>query len=327
MLNRLLLIVLGYSLCVVSHAAEHPLTDKIYQVTSNQFVDLEQLKKTVQSRDIVMLGETHDNPRHHEIEQTVLYWLLQAGQTPKLVMEMLDNDQQAKINTLIQQQIVESTPLEQALTWNKRGWDNWPDYYPIFNTAISHGLTILAGNYPQSLIKKIAQQGESALPSEHPEFHKPLSEAALRTLRHDIQEAHCNLLPESALPKMLLIQQTRDQFLAAQTLQPPSKTLVIAGAEHIRTDRAIAHYLPDKPQQSSISIAMIEVKAEWLQVQDYQEVWQTEQLPFDYVWFTVYHERADQCEILKQHFAGKQNHSEPAPDAGQATPDAQPVQN
>jgi len=284
---------------------EHPLLEKIYSVKDQRFISQAALKSDILSHKIVMLGETHDNARHHTLQQTVLFWLLKANRRPKLVVEMLNLNQQQAINLSMNQNQLNSEALDKQWQWSKRGWDNWGDYYPIFNTAISHSLTILADNYDNEIIRNMGMKGIDARPTNHPAIDKPLSTTAQQALINGIKESHCNMMPEKMLPNMLLIQTSRDQLMAAKVSKLPMDTFVLAGSEHIRTDRGIPHFLTNAQKKSSISIGLIEIADEWQTPSSYQKLWHRADIPHDYLWFTERVERPDLCESLRKHFAKK----------------------
>ena len=91
--------------------------------------------------------------------------------------------------------------------------------------------------------------------------------------------------------------------------QQPVKVL-IAGAAHVRNDRAVPLYLRTNLKQQGkdariLSIGMIEVESAETDPSAYAEPWGSETLPFDIVWFTPQAKREDMCQQLKQHFKKK----------------------
>jgi len=106
---------------------------------------------------------------------------------------------------------------------------------------------------------------------------------------------------------MVLGQRLRDAVMADSLLnsQQPVKVL-IAGAAHVRNDRAVPLYLRTNLKQQGkdariLSIGMIEVESAETDPSAYAEPWGSETLPFDIVWFTPQAKREDMCQQLKQH--------------------------
>ncbi|MEL7259065.1 MAG: ChaN family lipoprotein, partial [Pseudomonadota bacterium] len=82
----------------------------------------------LQSAQIVLLGERHDNPDHHKIQSQIVELLAPSA----LVFEML-TEQQASVATDENRAL--ETDLEKAFDWENSGWPDFGMYYPIFVAA------------------------------------------------------------------------------------------------------------------------------------------------------------------------------------------------
>ena len=51
---------------------DHPLAGKIWDMKSREFIDESSLLAMANKSDVLLLGETHDNPVHHELQQKLL---------------------------------------------------------------------------------------------------------------------------------------------------------------------------------------------------------------------------------------------------------------
>ncbi len=90
--TKLLAVIVGYVACVLAGCSgmswksplgrNHPLTGRIWDVSSEQFIDRETLVKRLAGADFVLLGERHDNPDHHMLQAEVLRSLIAVGRRP-----------------------------------------------------------------------------------------------------------------------------------------------------------------------------------------------------------------------------------------------------
>src|ERR687898_3312211 len=98
----LLTLLVGYVACVLAGCSgtswksplgqNHPLTGRIWDVSSARFIDRETLVERLARADFVLLGERHDNPDHHMLQAQVLRSLIAVGRHPAVGFEMLGLD-------------------------------------------------------------------------------------------------------------------------------------------------------------------------------------------------------------------------------------------
>ena len=297
----------------------HPLVDKIWSVAGQQDISADSLYAHILKSDAILLGETHDNVRHHQLQAQVIRLLVENQRTPGVAFEMLDQNQQDSIEqfqTGHKGLKNKNDAFARAINWENSGWPEWSYYRPVFHAAIDNNLPIIAANFDSELIRKVIKQGSQVLPSDYQVLVKKYqySPALKKELEQEVLSAHCDMLPEKMLSPMLLGQQSRDLAMtrAMQSyLSSPAQTgrgiVLIAGSGHTRTDYGVPYYLQQEmPKLKIISIAFMEVSADKLKPEDYSEAWSAASekdppLPFDYVWFTPRAEREDQCEKMKKY--------------------------
>lgn len=193
------------------------------------------------SSDVVLLGEFHDNPRHHQVQSD----LVQDIAPKALVFEMLTPDQASRVTAEIRGQ---ADALSAALNWAESGWPNFSMYHPIFLAAPN--AAIYGAAVPRDQARQAMEQGVSVsfgLEAEAFGLTTPLAETE-QTQRERLQfEAHCNALPEHLLPAMVDIQRLRDARLAQASVQALDATggpvVVITGNGHARADWGVPRFL------------------------------------------------------------------------------------
>ena len=244
------------------------------RLTPEQLVD----RLAVQPR--VLVGEQHDNPDHQALQLWVLQALESRRDQGSLLLEMLDPEQQAGVDTVHQAPLLADLP--QALAWQK-SWD-WDLYGPIVRHALLQPYPMLAANLDRSEIKRIYQ--------ERPQLQgkRSTADAVREPLLEQIRESHCGMLPDSQMPAMLAVQQQRDRRMAERLLAAPAPAMLFAGAFHVRRDLGVPLHLADLGQPDGSAVLIL------------SEVGKPVARGMaDFVWYTAALPPIDHCaDMLKQ---------------------------
>jgi uncharacterized iron-regulated protein len=175
-------------------------------------------------------------------------------------------------------------------------------YAPVFQAGLDGGWPVVGANLPRSQARQagspegLGREAETRLGLD-----KPLGEAVMSELKRNLIEAHCGLLPESAIAPMTRLQMAWDGQMAASLVESATRNgaVLIAGAEHVRTDRAVpwrlAHLSPGK---AALAVAFKE-QTDPPTSPEY-ETW-----PYDLVWFTPHRDQPDHCLELKERLQKK----------------------
>ena len=290
--------------------AEHQLVGKIWDVQQQVYLDQDMLVGRMLDSDYLLLGERHDNPVHHQHQGWAIKQLANAGRQASVAYEMIDSEQGAR---LANQKITSAEQLIAELNHSKTGWDYEHSYKALFAETIAAGYNIDSANLDRKQLVNIVMKGEDKLPEAYQRILQktPLSAEQMKASQLEISQSHCGMLDDKTSASMVLGQRLRDAVMAESLLKSrqPVKVL-IAGAGHVRNDRAVPLYLDTNLKAQGkdariLSIAMIEVEASEINPATYAEPWGSETLPFDIVWFTPQVKREDQCEKLRQHFKHK----------------------
>jgi uncharacterized iron-regulated protein len=285
----------------------HPLTGRIWDVSSARFIDRQSLVIRLARADFLLLGERHDNPDHHLLQAEVLRSLIAVGRHPAVGFEMFGLDDTTAIADHLAAAPNDAAGLGRAVNWNKRGWPDWAMYQPIAEAALEAKLRIVATNLPLATARKMSSDGLAAL--EPRVVHdlgldRPLSESVF-AIAADIRDSHCGYASEESVKLMVGVQRARDAQMA-QSLIAAGDTdgaILVAGAGHVRNDYGIPVYLTAKaPGKQVISIAFLEVDNQKPEPRNYALPDLNVRLPFDYVWFTPRVDDENPCEKFKSQF-------------------------
>ena len=77
----------------------HPLVGKVWDVNKQQYISKDQLLQKALISDYILLGETHDNIKHHEDHGWVISELNKQGLNIAVALEMVTKEQADTINS------------------------------------------------------------------------------------------------------------------------------------------------------------------------------------------------------------------------------------
>ncbi len=300
---------------------EHPLVGTIYLPDQRRAISVAELLGALRSARFVLLGERHDNVDHHRLQAWLLDRLIVGGRRPAVAFEMFGAEKTSAIEKHLAQRPRDADGLGAATEWGKSGWPDWALYRPIAQAALDAALPIVAANLPDAEVKAMSRR--QSVPPERLNqlgLDRPMSAELHESLARDIRESHCNLLPEKAVPPMVMAQRAKDASMARAMSEAARATgidgaVLIAGAGHVRNDRGVPMVLHDlAPDVHTFALAFVEVSEEIIEPAAYGSSYGVETLPFDAVWFTPRVGGADPCAALAEHF--KKN-PRPLPPAGQ----------
>src|SRR6056297_770307 len=160
------------------------------------------------AQDVVVIGEIHDNPAHHEAQAE----LVQTVEPRALVFEMLTSEQASQIKPSVRNDM---QALADAVNWADSGWPDFAMYYPIFEAAPE--ARIYGAQIPRDVARAAFEKGVAeSFSGDAVRFGlaEPLPEAEQDQREAMQMVAHCDALPQHLLPTMVAIQRLRDAELA-----------------------------------------------------------------------------------------------------------------
>ena len=211
-------------------------------------------------RDVVLLGEHHDDPDHHQ-------WQLQALaamhlQRPSMVIgfEAFPRRVQPVLDRWIAGELTAREFLERV-EWQKI-W-NLPSelYLPLFNFARLNRIPIFALNVDRTLTEEIRRKGWDAVPADQKEgLTRPAAAArayedylfeVFRQHPADEKDKRTPARGDPAFRRFVESQTTWDRAMAealasrARTNEPRPLVVGIMGSGHVRERHGVPHQLRD----------------------------------------------------------------------------------
>ncbi|KIC38325.1 lipoprotein [Leisingera sp. ANG-M7] len=207
--------------------------------------------EVLRGADVVILGEVHDNPVHHQRQAH----LLLALKPRAVVWEMITAEQAEGLEASI---LGDAEQTAEALNWAVSGWPEFGLYAPVF--AAAKGARQYGALVPRSDATKIMSEGAVAYFGAGAAalfgLDQPLPETEQAAREADQQANHCNAMPEEMLPVLVDFQRLRDAALAAAADKALAETggpvAVITGNGHARMDRGLTIYLANARPEAAI---------------------------------------------------------------------------
>lgn len=123
-----------------------------------QKVKTKRFLKSLESSNIILFGEIHDNPIDHWLELKILKYLNQKS-TIEAGAEMFEADQQDLINQYLSGKIT-----QEELDSTTHLWSNYQtDYKPLLDFAKENNLSFFATNVPRRYASFVYKKGLDAL--------------------------------------------------------------------------------------------------------------------------------------------------------------------
>lgn len=268
---------------IAPQGRDHADLGLIRELASGRALTPQELVERLAVAPRVLVGEQHDNPDHHALQLWLLRQLAAKRPQGSLLMEMLNPDQQAKVDAAQAATRAGQPPADayQALSW-QANWD-WGVYGPLVTYALRQPYPLLSANLDRAQIMQIYKQ-RPTLSGE-----ASTTQRVQATLLDDIRASHCGLLPEAQMPAMLAVQQQRDRRMAERLLAAPTPALLLAGAFHVRKDLGVPLHLQDLGAGEGNAVLVL------------AEVGKTVSADSaDYVWYTAAQPEQDHCAELRR---------------------------
>lgn len=300
-----LLPALAGLLCLVAAAAQaapatlyrdHPLAGTLWDLRQGRQVPEAHLLSDAAAARWILLGEKHDNAEHHRLQARVVGAVAAAGRRPAVIWEMVQPPQAEALRAARLEDVAD---LGKSLDWEERGWPAWAEYQPIAEQALRHGLAMHPGKPSQDLVRSVAQ-GEplEAGLAGRVSWAAPYPAGVEAALLDELAASHCGKLPQDALQPMAQVQRLWDAWMADALLRGGAGendgAVLIAGAGHVRADRAVPWQLRLRGEQGGdiLAVAFVEVRAGEQDTAAYEAF---DPRLFDYVWFTPRVDDKDPC--------------------------------
>lgn len=220
---------------------------EIYENKTQNLLDFDELITRLSAYDIILLGEEHDQEKHH-IFQTMIIKALAQNEELDLVFEMLESNNQTTIDRANANKAdIKPNQIQKALTWDSQKW-HYKGYKELLQNIFYEKVNIKAGNLSKDEIAMIFAgvepiRGEKSTTKEVQESIKAL-----------IDKQHGGSGDEELLDKLTQIQQYKDRRMADKLVHSTNKALLIAGNYHCDKSIGVPLHIEDFKSGKSVAV-------------------------------------------------------------------------
>ncbi|MBN1105347.1 MAG: ChaN family lipoprotein [Deltaproteobacteria bacterium] len=230
--------VTGPPLATIPGTPGHFGIGQILELGPDTKIPFDEFIERLSSRDLIFIGEIHDNAEHHLIQLQILQALVDRCGPITVAMEFFQKPNQEAMDRYVRGELKESAFLE-AVDWTRTWGYHYHLYRPLLLAAKERSLKILAINAPAPLVRKVAREGLRGLSAEERsqvaaeidlgnQAHREYLFEAYREHTHqelrrfqDFYEAQC------------VWEETMAETLSNHLKEKGGKVLVFAGNGHI----------------------------------------------------------------------------------------------
>lgn len=268
--------------------ADHPLVGKLWDMRSQSYIDEATLLSRINAANVLLLGEVHDNPLHHEFQLRLLKAQLDSGSRPSLLMEQFDSESQASLDAALANTNRDDA-FSHAADLIKFG--NWKLYAPLLSIAVDYKLPIIAANIANLQLQPVMRQGFSAYdPADLKRIgvNEVWSEDLDKYLSQHIEGTHCGRTSPQWRAGLVRGQRLRDALMVDAAVSSFGRGIVaIVGRDHARRDIGLPLYFAARrPATRMLSIGLVEVLPGMDMPQAYAAETATGEVPYDVIWFS-----------------------------------------
>ena len=249
-----------YNFCAVK-------LDKIFNTNTNVESSFDDMINDLKQKKIVLIGESHTNQLHHDIQYEVIKGLVESGKPVVFALEMYKANQDEALAAWSSGETDANTFLEQTdflTTWSH----NYRYYKAIFDYAREKNIPIYGANVDRKYATKIGRGGLSSLTEEDikvlPEIdisnieHKFLIKVLMQGMDATMPEQFENMYPAQSLWDCAM----GESAIAAAKKHPDATVIVLAGSGHVVYNLGIGRVIKDRSDLSFASVVAVDIPEE-----------------------------------------------------------------
>ncbi len=139
--------------------------NQIFDATEKQHILPAQFFEKLKTKRVVMVGESHTNNEHHQVEFQVIKGLVEAGQKVCLALEMFMPHQNLDLQAFIEGKYP-TTDFMDSTGWYDSWGYNYRMYQPIFEYAREKKIKLYGVNIKRDYVSKVGRMGLKGLSAD-----------------------------------------------------------------------------------------------------------------------------------------------------------------
>jgi uncharacterized iron-regulated protein len=254
------LVILTAGLMLLSFTTDKP-AYRIFNSTGKE-VPFSKIMKSLYEADVILFGESHDNPIAHWLQKEVTADLY-ANSRDALILgaEMFEADNQLLVDEYLNGTITEAKFEDEA-----RLWPNYKtDYKPLLKFAFDHKLPFIATNVPRRYANLVYREGFEGLEKLSPDARRYIPPLPVRYdpelpgYKQMLGMGHgAGVEATENLPKAQAIKDATMGYFILKNWSPGKQFLHFNGSGHSDNREGIVWYLlQDRPDLKIVTITTV----------------------------------------------------------------------
>ncbi len=219
---------------------------------------LDEAVKAAEEHQFVLVGESHDNAEHHQVQADVIRALVEAGRDVSVGFEMFTRDNQVNLAGWSLGRWSQDEFIERS-SWKTQWGFPYEIYSPIFEVVREHNLPMAALNLPRDWVRQVGRNGPGVLTPEQKKWAPDIEigNKRHRTVFEAMIGGGAHGMAGTAMDNMYAAQVAWDESMAQSAVDfmegrtHSKKVMVIlAGSGHTMYGQAINYRLLKKGYDS-----------------------------------------------------------------------------
>lgn len=266
---------------------DDPLIGKIVSIRTGSEISYQELLNETLTKDILYLGEQHQNAEHHRIQYRIISDMIEKGKRPRIGFEFFTVDQTGYLTEYVsgknrgphsQNDEVREKILRSNLGWDNRSDETWRFYFQFVELAEKHNLAIFGADLPNSIVRRITRGGLDSLNGVEKSMLRPtqFQDEHYRKLMYDkFTAAHCGFSNEKMLQRIYQTWLARNDRMAhsiVSMLEKPSEepVILIVGKGHIEHNMGVYDRVAFlEPAADQLNLGLMEITRQPSELKDY----------------------------------------------------------
>jgi uncharacterized iron-regulated protein len=243
----------------------------VVRLKDHATIPFDRMVGEVSKSRVIVIGETHDNQAHHDLQLKIIRTLHEGGAPLAVGLEMF----RAENQELLDKWWRWGMPTEQFEALYRENWGSpWPLYRDIFLYTRQKRIPLLGLNVPREIIAKVAREGYGSLTEAE---RKKLPPGLTCTIDEEYRVLIRKTFSEHAhgsgrsFERFCEAQMVWDTAMAIHALEyldrnPGSRIVILAGSVHawkraiprqiatMRTDVTVSVILPDPDGKGGLTV-------------------------------------------------------------------------
>jgi uncharacterized iron-regulated protein len=252
---------------------------QIIHLFHHKTITQEQLYDQLSKKQVVLVGETHNDLHHHKVQLKIIQALKKRHENLAIGLEMFPQHLQPQLDRWVADELTREDFLK-VVDWDNIWGFDAELYMPIFRFARDEQIPLIAMNIKREVVKEVRLKGvdgvDASIRQQLPQI-APASRKYSMVLR-EVFDSHPMMSKMGKFDNFVQAQQVWDGVMATQISKwseqnPNGLVIGLAGSGHISFGHGIPHQLKSQGIDNIATVLPWNTGEEW-----------ADQSIADYVW-------------------------------------------